>query len=215
MRVDGVASRGGHHGRPLYLESPVHFRVVEVAQDHFEARIVQAQCIAHVRNQQEIRIVVLVQFIDQGAGDRIMMSQQDVAAGSCGHLARRPCFRPRFHPRRVEEPDKRERQQDQHVHRAGTQYPHGEEAAQIRTKGDIPEPERRNHRQGPVDPGEPGELAPFPQHEQVEDHTVDGDDDDQHRQQAGQRPEVFSVGVLPQEMGELCGKRLHGVGSRF
>ena len=39
---------------------------------------------------------------------------------------------------------------------AGQQHPHGEDAPQIRVEGDVAEPERRHHRQGPVDPGEPG-----------------------------------------------------------
>jgi hypothetical protein len=65
-------------------------------------------------------------------------------------------------------PNEEERQDDEQEHETAEEHDRAEGPTKIRVERDVAEAERAHHREGPVDPGEPGVILSLPRHDHVE-----------------------------------------------
>jgi len=76
-------------------------------------------------------------------------------------------------------------------------------------KGDVPEPERRHHREGPVKTGDPGMVLPLIGHQEMEDHAEDGHHDRQHKHEFEELAEVSPCAFSLEKVADHGGVELH------
>jgi hypothetical protein len=119
---------------------------------------------------------------------------------------------PLFEPRRVHEPNKEEREDDEEQDHAGQQHNRAEHPTQVRLECDVSEAERAHHRERPVDPREPRVILALPSHDYMENPAVQQHDRDHEDDVSHERRELPAQSRAPgDERGEVSAHRLHAV----
>ncbi len=183
----------------LNSKAGVCLRVVQFAHNDPHAHLVQAQRLLKVGNQNDVRDVVLVEFLHQVGRHRIEMGQDDVV----GHRLRNRTRGPRpvllLQPGGVKKLDEGEREHDQQKHDPGQQNNDGIHPAEIAHECDVAEAQGRHDRQRPVKPRQPGVVLPLVGHQEMKQNAVDEEKKEENHQKAHQQPGVaLLVGAVHQ-----------------
>ena len=196
--------------RPVRPQVAVGVGVVEFAGHDRVAVVVEFQRVLPVRDQNDVRVIVLLQLAGHTQGDVVVAHEHGVSVGVRRQNPGLAAVVVLLDPRLVHEPDKGERHQNhdeddpRHQHDDGKQLPH------VAREGDVPETERGHDRQRPVDAGDVGVVPALIGHDLVEK-------DAEHRHQKGRKEQeaqhdapVAASGRLGQQRRKKRQKELHG-----
>ena len=153
--VVGVAEVGDHEPGVGDAHGLVGGALVACAGDHAAPVSVQRRSRRGVGLDDDVGDAVLVEPLDQGFRDLVVATQDHVTFELRIHLAGCAQVDLRLEPRRIEEPDDRERRDDQEHHDPGEQDHDREAAAEIALERDVAEAQRAHHGERPVEAREP------------------------------------------------------------
>ncbi len=117
----------------------IGLRTITFGQHDIETQIMEPKGLIEIVDQQCIRVAVVLKPLHERVGNRIKIGEDDVAAYRFRQLPRRPGFRLRLHPRRVEELNKRERQQNKQEDHSGKKHDNGERPPRVAGERDVAE----------------------------------------------------------------------------
>ena len=156
------------------LGSP-DFRVgltaIDLAGNDRKAVLIQAGRGGWVGLKHIIGNVLEAQLFNQAGRNGVIGADDDVALGIGRYFARGLKAYLRLQPGGVKEANKGKGQNDEQQDNPGQQHHHAEKPPDIAVKGDVSKAERAHHRQGPIEPGQPGVILPFRvPHDDVEEN---------------------------------------------